>query len=165
MADFVPGSLLSLVVILPLTLFWCTFSTQRVFHGPEMFFVWAECIFTSSSPPRAVFQGPSWGVPLNLKHAHGSSRFAANRSVRLQICWAAAGKHSFCFSSSQLSEHLPWLYTINLLFQRTIIVIAFRCPLKLGARGFSLRAHCNLYDIKNPTSFTAYYHMQLLILV
>lgn len=100
MADFVRASLLSLVVILPWTLFWCTFSIRSVFHGPEMFFVWAECIFTSSSPPRAVFQGPSWGVPLNLTHAHGSSRFAANRSVRLQICWAAAGKHRFCFSSS-----------------------------------------------------------------
>lgn len=44
----------------------------------------------------------------------------------------------------QLSEHLPWLYTINLLFQRSIIVIVFPCPLKLGAGGFSLRGHCSL---------------------
>jgi len=65
----------------------------------------------------------------------------------------------------QLSEHLPWLYTINLLFQSSVIVTAFRCPLKLGARGVSPRVHCSLQAIKNPTSFTAYYLMQLLISV
>lgn len=79
----------------------------------------AECICISLSLPTAVFQGPLSDTPLSLMHAGSFPCIAANILLHFRSAGQRMVNTALVLAAqSQLSEHLPWLHTTNLRFQK-----------------------------------------------